>query len=232
MSTFLELCQDICRESGVFAGIQPPSVEGQTGRLLKVVTWGAAAWTMVQNLENGWRWMRSEFPVTALTVLGTARYTALSWSISDFAEWIVDGRTEVTIYKQSTGVSDEGKIDYIDFNDWRRMYDRGTQTNARPAHWSISPDNEFCLGPVPDAVYVLNGLYRETPQVLAANDDTPNCPARFHDIILWRAVQMLGEHDEATVQAIVTANAKYNEFLFALRRDQLPRVTIGGNPLA
>lgn len=232
MSTYLQLSQAVARESGTVSGVLPTAVTSQTGRLLKVVTWTAAAWTMIQNLENGWRWMRSEFPATAVTGASDARYTASDWSITDLAEWIVDDDTEVTIYKQSTGVSDEGKIDYIDFNTWRRMYDKGTQTNNRPTHWSISPDNEFCLGPIPDAIYVLNGLYREVPQVLAANNDTPNCPARFHDIILWKGVQLLGEHDEATPQAIITANAKYNEFLFGLRRDQLPRITVGSSPIA
>ena len=235
MSTYLQLCVKTGRESGTMAGTNITSVVNQIGRELKVVNYVADAWTQIQNLHAGWRWMRSEFPSTAVTVSGTARYTAASWSITDLAEWIPDTEAEpdnVSIYKQSTGVSDEGRIEYIDFSTWRRLYDRGTQTNARPTHWSISPDNEFCLGPIPDAVYVVNGLYRETPQVLALNGDTPNCPARFHDIIVWKAVQMLNEHDEAAVPLIVTANAKYNAFLADLRRDQLPRITIGSAPLA
>lgn len=231
MSTYLQLCQKTGRESGTMSGTNISTVTGRTGRELKVVNFVADAWTLIQNLHAGWKWMVSEFPSTAVTVSGTARYTATAWSITDFAEWIADA-DNVTIYKQSTGVSDEGPLDYLDFRVWRSLYDRGTQTNARPTHWSISPDNEFCLGPIPDAVYVVNGLYRETVQTLAANNDTPNCPARFHDIIVWRAVQLLNQHDEADIAIIVTANANYNEVLANLRRDQLGRVTVGGGPLA
>lgn len=231
MSTLLQLVQAVGRESGTMTGVNITTVEGQANRELKVVNYTIAAWVMIQNLHGGWRWMRSEFPAAALTSASTARYTAAGWGITDFAEWIRE-RDSLTIYLQATGVSDEGPLDFIPFEQWRRSYARGTQTNSRPSHWSVSPDNEICFGPIPDAVYCVNGLYRETPQVLAANADTPNCPARFHDIIVWRAVQMLNEHDEADVPIIVTANAKFNEFLANLRRDQLPMVTAGGSPLA
>lgn len=232
MSTFLELSQKMGRESGTMSGTNITTVTGQIGRELKVVNYVAAAWTQIQNLHASWRWMRSEFPATALTSASTARYTAASWSITDFAEWINEWRLPVSLYLNATGVSDDQTIRFVDFEDWYTAYGRGSQTNNRPTSWSISPDNEFCLGAIPDAVYRVKGFYRETPQVLAANGDIPNCPARFHDIIVWRAVQMLNEHDEAAVLSIGTANAKYREFLDALERDQLPRITIGAAPLA
>jgi len=232
MSTFLQLCQDVCRESGTFTGTQPSSVTSQAGRLLKVVNWTANAWVKIQNLHAAWNWMRREFTTTdTVTIAETARYTPSAWSITDLAEWIKD-KGVMTIYLSSLGVSDEGELEYIPWADFRYLYTIGTQTSSRPVHWSVSPDdNEFCLGPTPDAVYVVNGEYRQTAQVLAVNGDTPNLPARFHQIIVWKGVLLLGEHDEADRLALATSERNYSEDLDGLRRDQLPRVGIGAEPV-
>lgn len=232
MSTFLELCQKTCRESGTVQGTQPSSVSGQSGRLLKFVNWTADAWTQIQNLHAAWRWMRAELDSSnCVTTSGSARYTAASWSINDFAEWI-DEPESLSIYLQSLGVSDEGQIKVVTWDYWRKRYARGTQDTNRPSEVAISPANELCLGPTPNGIYVVNGEYRTTAQILTANDDVPNCPARFHDIISWYAVLLAGEHDEASLQGIARANRNYGAFLSALERDQLPQITIGGGPIA
>jgi len=50
---YLQLCQDTVRESGTISGDATPStVTGQSGRLLKVVTWVAKAWQQIQNLHD------------------------------------------------------------------------------------------------------------------------------------------------------------------------------------
>lgn len=231
MSTFLQLCQGVARESGTISGTLPTSVVSQSGRLLSIVKWTAEAWLRIQNMHASWLWMRKEFPATALTSSGTARYTGASWNITDLAEWIIEPRN-VSIYLNATGVSDETELTFISWDQWRITYGRGTQTNNRPINYTISPAGEFCLGPIPDAIYRLNGEYRKTPQILSANADIPECPTRFHDAIMWLAVSQLAEFDEATPVAIVSAAQKFNEFLFAMRRDQLPQVEIGSDPLA
>jgi hypothetical protein len=230
MSTFLTLCQEVARDSGTVSGTQPTTVTGQSGRLGKIVAYTAEAWTRIQNLHAAWRFLRKEFPATALTASGTARYTGASWSITDLAEWITEPHA-VTLYKQSTGVADEGEIRCVEWLEWRRVYGRGAQTNGRPSCYTISPAGEFCLGLTPDDTYVINGEYRRTPQVLAANADEPLCPARFHDIIKFRALMLLDEHDEAPLP-LSFAVVNFKDLLSSLERDQLPRVQIGGGPLA
>ncbi len=61
MTTYLGLCQDVSRESGVVDGVVPTTVVGQTDELAEVVAWTAQAWTDIQNMRSAWLWMRTEW---------------------------------------------------------------------------------------------------------------------------------------------------------------------------
>lgn len=226
---FLQLCQRTAAESGVYSGVVPTTVVGQTGGLLDLVNWVNAAWLDIQNRHAAWRWKRKEFSTEATS--GTSRYTAAGWAITDFGEWITEDNT-VTIYKTSLGVSDEREMVRLDWVDFRRIYGRGTQTANQPVHYAISPQNEFCLGPEPDASYRVRGEYRRDAQVLAANADTPECPVQHHLTIVWRALEMLNEYDVAEVVEIAAARRKASIAMFNLERDQLPELRIGSGPIA
>ncbi|CAO3403509.1 phage adaptor protein [Azospirillum palustre] len=228
MATFLQLCQSVARDSGTVSGAQPVSVSGQSGRLAKIVQFTAEAWTDIQNARSAWLWMRSEFEV--MTIAGTAEYTAAAWNLTDLAEWIVDDGS-VTLYDQAIGPADEHQIEPISWDRYRRLYGRGEQVAQRPIVFSVKPNGAFLLGPAPDGAYVVRGEYRTLPQVLTVNADTPAMPARFHDAIKWRALQLLAEHDEAPT-AMATAATNYRRMLGDLERDQLPQIIIAGGPLA
>lgn len=235
MSTYLELCQKVAREGGITNALnQPSSVTGQTGKLAEVVSWTAEAWNRIQNEHNAWRFHRKEFTSTATTI-GAGRYTGASWGITDFAEWLQETDNDphiYTIYKQSEGVSSEKRLSYIDWPVFRNAYLRGTQTNNPPIHYTIDAMNQFCLGPAPDAAYIVRGEYRRTPQVLSANANVPICPVRFHNVIAWRAVILLAEEAEAIEAQVPLAQRNYNEIMGQMRRDLLPRVRIGAEPIA
>ena len=233
MSTFLQLAQDVARESGTIAGTNPSAVASQTGRLLKIVEWTADAWTMIQNLHADWRWMQKTF--SGDTAIGTSQYTPAAWSVTDLRDWLRDdlqsGYQPNTIFLKATGVSDEGALQEITWQQWRTTYGRGTQTNNYPNQYAISPDGQFSLGPVPDDVYTVNGEYRQAAVVLAADADIPALPAAFHQIIVWQAIMMLAEFDEAVEQR-AAAILKFNGLLETLERNQLPVVSLGGMPIA
>lgn len=227
MATYLQLCQKVARDSGTISGTSPATVSGQTGRLGLIVAQVAEAWVQIQNLHAHWRWMRGEFSGT--TTSGAGQYTNNSWALTDWAEWVHDeyDHRPHSIYLTATGVSDERVLIEIPWRRWREQFDRGTQTNSYPAYYAISPANEFCLGPTPDATYTVKGEYRKTVETLSANADEPNCPARFHDIIAWRALMLLAQFDEASSDYFILARQNYLSYLDALRRDQLPATTTG-----
>ena len=222
MSTFLAISQKVTRESGTVAGVLPSAVTGQTGRLLKIVNWVIDAWNEIQNDESTWLWMRKEF--SQETIADTFRYTPASWNLTDFSRWVIDPLS-VSMYLKATGVSDEGEVNFLRWDEWRTKYGRGTQDANRPIEYTITPLNEFALGPKADKVYTVSGEYYAGNQTLAADGDVPNCPARFHDVIVWKALMKLAATDEGPEQ-LAHAESLYRPLRFALERDQLPRVTI------
>jgi hypothetical protein len=225
---FLELVQMAARESGTISGTAPAAVTGQSGRLLKFVSWTAQGWTDIQNARSSWRWMRAEFesPLTA----GAPRYTAASFSLARWAEWIGEPDT-LTLYRQSEGVADEAALGWVDWPRYRATYERGAQTANRPVDAAISPAGELCFGPRPDATYIVRGEYRKSPQTLTAGSDTPEMPARFHALIAWKALLLMAEHDEAPLH-IGMAIRRHRELMSDLERDQMPRIHVSAEPLA
>lgn len=231
MSTFLQLAQKVAAESGTISGTQPTTCQNQVGRLLKIVNWVSDSWNEIQNRHASWRWMRVQLPATCLTVANTPRYTAAAWGITNLAEWIIEPHV-TSLYNVSIGVADEGEITFMEYIDYWRGYDRGLQTPNRPGFYTIDPQDQFCLGPIPDQIYQVRGMYRTTPQILSADTDVPACPARFHDSIVWLAVLRLCQHDEAGPVALAAAQLKYSDAISALERDQLPTWEAYTGPLA
>jgi hypothetical protein len=232
MSTFLELCALLATRSGAI-GTAPAAVTGQTGRQAKCVDWIMNAWTLIQNANPNWRWMQGEISAVALTIndmsysgsdLGVAtRFAAFKGDRPDggilYRPW--------TIYDNSIGQSDEVPLREIAYPIWRTKYDRGSHDAQRPTEYALAPDGTIRFGPKPDAAYRVRGEYVKTPQVLAANGDTPEMPAQHHDLIVWRAIMLIAGHDESD-PAYQQASAKYGEGMLNLMRDQLPSLDLSG----
>lgn len=227
MSTFLKICQDVARESGTVSGTQPTTVTDQVGRLNNIVNWVRDAWEDIQNIHASWLFMRKEFSGSITS--GQVRYSGASFGLTDFAEWIKDF-DNLSIYKTATGAADENPLLYLRWDDWRQMYDRGSQTANRPTIFSVSPANELVLGPIPDDAYTLRGEYRRMPQLLTANEDIPDMPIRFHKIIQWKALMSLAEYDEAPATYARCIKA-YAAIMSDMNRDLLPLI-ITQEPLA
>lgn len=237
MATFLQLVQDLARESGTLAGgVSLPTLTNVTGRADKMAGWVRKAWINIQNERADWPWMKREF--TAPLIIGQSRYTAAELGIaSRFGKWIGDsphGRRiwhSFTLFDPATGQEDEGIIREVDYLVWRERYARGTHDADRPQGWAASPQEEFCIGPRPNKAYTLTGEYRVFPQVLTDNTDVPELPEQYHGAIVWEAMKLLGMADEAPQ----TSGSAVSEYVIArsnLTRDYLPEVTLGASPFA
>lgn len=228
MSTFLQLCADLARESGA-VGAAPTTVTGQTGRLAKVVAWVADAWTQIQADNPNWNFLRSEFSGTL--AINTMAYTPDALNITDFTRWVEEtpDYRPVSIYP-SGEPENEVALLFTPYEAWRTQYYRGTHDAQRPVYWSVSPARELVVGPKPDAAYVIRGEYQAAPQILAVDGDIPNMPTQYHQAILWRAAMMLAEHDEAP-SALQVAARKYQGVLYNMERDLLPAITLDGSAI-
>ncbi len=230
--TFLELVQDLARQSGTLAGgTTIASVSGVTGRAEKLVNWIASAWTDIQN-QRDWNWMRGEF--TSALAVGTKRYTAAgSFSLTRFRKWVDETPDwqPLTIYDDDIGVSDEAPLSQIPYTLWRTKYDRGTQENSRPVEYAFSPSGELCVGPVPDDDYVVRGEYWKSAQTLSANADTPEMPTDYHKIIVYRAMALMAAGDES-VPTLQFVQPEYRRLFHNLCVQQLPSISTRGNAMA
>lgn len=227
MPTFLELAQSVALKSGTVPGLnQPPAVTGLTGRLAKVVYWTAEAWRLIQNDRPLWLWMLREFTGPALT--GNASLEASDLGItSRFGEWVYDTESNrpsgFSIYLTSAGATEEGYLSFLHYDEWMDNYSTGVAPTDKPQIFTVDPLNRIRLYPTPDADYTIRGRYKRDIQRLETDGaEVPEMPERFHDLIVYRALLLLAEHDESTVQLPSwTVNA--NRLAATLETSQLPR---------
>lgn len=232
--TFLELCAALAVKSGAI-GAAPTSVLGQGGRQALCVEMIKDAWTLIQNENPDWSFLRGEFE--DVLAVNTTTYTAASFNIeARFGEWLGDKKLgngyiyrPLTVY-DAAYPERERSLSEIPYEYWRVRYDRGTHEANDPIEYCRAPDQSLRVGPKPDAAYVVRGEYRKSPQVLAANTDVPDLPARFHDVIWVRAIMLVAEYDESS-SGVASAMAKYNSLMSAMQRDLLPMITARPGPI-
>lgn len=224
MPTFLELCQATRQESAI-SGSGPTTVVGQTGMLKKVVDWVNRAWREIQNGRDDWLWMKKTF--TFDTIASVGNYTASGISLTDFAEW---ERDTFRIYLASDGLAGEIELAWIDYDSWRRAFNTGSQTDGQPIYFTVKPDKSIQLAPVPNGIYTVSGDYRQAAQSLSGNTDEPGMPARFHEMIMYKALMYYAVHDDAA-EIYADAAKQYTLLHDMLVRDQVENNITFGAPL-
>jgi hypothetical protein len=208
VATFIQLVNDVERESGIINKPQRlTTVVGANGRQEKIVHWTATAWEDIQRERRDWTFLRTQFD-EALTV-GQATYTAAQLGITNFGGWVseADNHRPFTIYDPAIGRGDETRLHPVQHRAWLDAFDIGVHDATRPNTISIGFDRTLNLGPKPDKSYVLRGWYRRKIQTLVADSDTPYLDEQYHNAIVYRALMLLAEHDEAGI-AIGTAQKK------------------------
>ena len=218
--TFLQLFQRAHQESGI-SGAQPSAVTGQTGKLLKLVNWVADAWTQIQLERNNWLFMHSTF--TFPTIADQKDYLAstLAAPITDVSTW---DRGSFLIHLTSLTTEDQNFLLFDSYSSWRKDHRQGMTTNptGRPQKLTLLPTNAIRFEPTPDAIYTIEGEYKRTAQLFAADADVPtNLPDDFHMIIVWQALKFYGFYEDAP-DVLDMAETFFDNLLVRLEEDQLP----------
>lgn len=177
-------------------GSPPTTVVGQTGRSADVVRWVIAAYNDIQRHKR-WKWMRARF--TLDTVADTSEYAygdctdvAAAAAITRFREWDLAGDDRPHIYLVSDGEATESKIALADWEAFRAQYVLGSHDSAFPNHISADWLDVLHLGPTPNGIYRISGSYWKSNQTLADDDDIPEMPEDYHQLIVWRALTKYG----------------------------------------
>jgi len=220
------------REKVGGAGTGPLTTVAQTGEALRLVNWCDEAWNEIQARSRQWKWMRKDFSFA--TTAGKNFYlptaAAGETGITDFANWHDD---TFRLYTTAIGRGDEQFLPSWDYETWRDTFDFGAQAaqRQRPQIWAERPrDLAIMLGNTPDAVYTVTGEYQATPLAMAVDADIPGLPARFHMIIVYRAMMLYGNY-EAAPEVRAEGAEGYSRMLSMLEDDQLEQVALG-EPLA
>jgi hypothetical protein len=234
MPTFLQLCSRLRQEVG-YADSGPTAVTGQVGAHARTVGWVSQTYIELQNRHN-WRWLRRRFNFN--TVAGTASYatgsvtdTTAAALIARFKRWaITDPRNPAKCYLTASGVGVEYWLSFMPWEDFRSIYQIGTQVPGAPAHITIDPQNNIVLGPTPGDIYTISGEYDRGAQVLAADGDTPEMPSDYHMLIVYLAMEDAGMY-EVGEEIVQRARIKSRKMLRELEASQLPMMRRAG-PMA
>ena len=232
MSTFLELCNDVARESGTFKDIPAfATMNGVTGRGLRVKNWVASAYRDIQISNNGWRFLMADF--SGETLNGVREYNAAALGIDTrFRRWVQhdhDGQQTTTIYKTSNGAAFEVPLRFIDWSNFRVQALTGPAAaqTGQPTAYSIDNQDRIVLFPTPDDAYTLRGVYMKSPQMLSSDAEVPELPETFHPIITYRALLKLGVFDESPEQMPIW-EAEMKLLYGQLAIEQLPPIRLQG----
>jgi hypothetical protein len=223
---FISLVNEVARESGTMGSQRLTSVVGASGRWLKIIAWTRQAWEMIQRDRPDWIFREREF--THALVVDQARYDAQAdFLITDFGGWAAqtEDYTPFSIYDPAIGRGDETPIRLVTYRAWKDQYDRGVVDSNRPQHITVDGDRKLCFGPEPDKAYVLRGTYRRALQSLAADADTPFISADHHATIVWRALMLLGDDDEAPFE-VGSSTAQFRACRSAMLRDYTESVSL------
>jgi len=220
----LAIVQSLHNEAKL-AGSAPTAVAGQTGRAADLVRWAIEAYNDIQRDSDGkWKWLRGDWYFD--TVASTTNYattaitdTDAAVAISRFRAWDFDDREPPMIYLSSDGESTERDLSIEDWRDFRYKYIRGTHTAGYPGAITAKVNNNLYLGPTPDAVYRVTGTYWKGNQALAADGDTPEMPADFHMLIVYRAIEKYG-YDSVSPEILARAEADGKPLYEALVNNQ------------
>lgn len=226
--TRLQLATRLRAECVGVSGSGPTTTLAQTGDMLNVVNWIDSAYEDIQNSRRDWNFLRDTF--TFQTVAAQQGYTPTQAGAVDgtptvdLGEWITE---DMRCYLTSTGVGGEQILDYVPWDTFRQTYLLGSTraVSTRPHVVTVKPDRSLMLWPTPDAIYTVSGEYFRHNDVMTADASVPTFPARFHMLVVWRALVFYAGH-AAAPETYAVGKAEHDKLFSALMRSEAPRPSL------
>lgn len=207
--TFLELVQALHRESGA-AGNAPTTVTNQTGEADRMVNWIKQANLHVQNLWENWKFLRTT-DSRALTASVNTLSAPSNLGMWDFDTFRIIPNGETTAETILAAEYEDVKTEDLD------------TSSGTPWRATVMPDGSLRFEGTPDAADTFQADYYRVPLTteLTNNADLSSIPARFHNVILGRALILYANYEGA--EEIRTQGVElYTDYLARLENSQLP----------
>jgi hypothetical protein len=221
LQTKLQLCQRLRQECVGVSGTGPTTTLAQSGDMLRLVTWIDSAYEDIQNLHRDWNFLRKDLSFN--TVAAQQSYTPTQAGAADVGEWRM---RDMRCYLTSGGVSGEQFLQDVPWDDFRSVYLLGANraSTGRPMIVTRKPDRSLMVWPTPDAAYTINGEYFQANDEMIADADVPIFPARFHLVVMWRALVFYAGH-AAAPETFSVGQGEYTKLLSALERSERPSIS-------
>ncbi len=221
----LQLAQQLRRDCGI-SGSDSTTINA-TGEWADVVNWIDRAWQDIQMDRPNWLWMRET--ASFVTIAEQAEYPidAAPLSLTNFASWVPGS---FRIYKDTIG-NETILAEWDSYDQFRNVYLIGTNRTSYgyPSSIVVSPTKSLILASPPnDASYTVSGDYHKLPTVLSVDADEPNMPARFHMLVVYRAMKFSG-YKESASELLALSKEERIRLTNLLEIDQLPKITCSGS---
>jgi hypothetical protein len=220
--SYLELCKKVIQKC-VISGSPLTTVQGLTGEAGRVAAWVDEAYTDIQVAHQDWLFLRGDFQFN--TQANKGKYTPAECGITDFGDW---KKESMRLYLTSVGVRGETFLEDKHYDEFRDYYLFGNTrlVAGRPLCAAIAPDFSLNLGLMPNDIYTVVGEYYKTTFNLSADSDLPVFPARFHMIIVYRAMMMYGLNMSAS-DVYQEGEREYSKWIRRLESAFLPEIQMG-----
>lgn len=207
MGTRLSLCQDLRLLAGI-PGNGPLTTINQSGEYGLIVKWIGDAWREIQ-ARHLWDWLWEEATVTISA--GTSK-TA--------------GTIPAYRYDKDSVRSSTGPLRYLPWADFRLAYPDAVLTAEVPTVWTIRPDKAFAINALPTADLALTVQRYTNPVEMTADADVPGMPAEHHQAIVYKALMLYGNFEEAGI-ARNTAEVEFRRHMSQLGQTELEDIDFG-----
>lgn len=225
---FLEICQKVDVTSGIQGMIQ--NVQNIVGAQEVIVHAVRDGFIDLQEERMTWEFMRRTIAFT--TQVDKKEYT----NFDIFGAPPVDpqptdpydtfGRWQklkplISYRLQDLTTLRYSKMVFVDFREFRHHLMNQVKTGTPRYVTANEQNNNLLLHPTPDKAYSIEADYFVEPQILNDNANVPILPSRFHQMLVYRGLDRVGNFygNNGLYQRYAVADAKMTGNLY---RDQVP----------
>lgn len=160
------------------------------------------AWEEIQNLHPSWKWMRGQLSLPLTQGQRTFTQAQIQAVQSDYRSMIpFDAGSPVYANIFDAGASQQVYLPlfYVEYEDFRGYWDRQPYLPAgQPFRFTQRPDFTLEFAPAPGVPpsggankWTLVCDYHKLNVPLVNSGDVPGCPDVYHELIAWKAVEII-----------------------------------------